>query len=117
MPSLCAIPGKRPREQWAELSARPYRRTAGETNTRLIVHLPLIAQSGCWFRVRSETQERRCGQACVFDDSIEHDACNDSDELRMALTFYAWNSFLAAAERELVGGLVSAVHDYYQADG
>ena len=89
----------------------------GETNTRLIVHLPLIVPAGCWFRVGNETREWREGKAFVFDDTIEHEARNDSDELRVVLIFDVWNPFLTTAERELVGGLVNAVRDYYRAEG
>jgi len=89
----------------------------GETNTRLIVHLPLIVPAGCWFRVGNETREWRYGKAFVFDDTIEHEARNDSDELRVVLIFDVWSPFLSPAERELVAGLVNAVRDYYRAGG
>jgi len=89
----------------------------GETNTRLIVHLPLVVPAGCWFRVGNETRQWRYGKAFVFDDTIEHEARNDSEELRVVLIFDVWNPFLDPAERELVGALVNAVRDYYRADG
>jgi aspartyl/asparaginyl beta-hydroxylase (cupin superfamily) len=89
----------------------------GETNTRLIVHLPLIVPHGCWFRVGNETREWRRGKAFVFDDTLEHEARNGSDELRVVLIFDIWNPFLSAAERDLVGGLVNAVRSYYQVEG
>ena len=88
----------------------------GETNTRLIVHLPLIVPAGCWFRVGNEIREWRQGKAFGFDDTIEHEARNDSDERRVVLIFDVWNPYLSAAERELVGGLVNAVRDYYRAE-
>jgi aspartyl/asparaginyl beta-hydroxylase (cupin superfamily) len=88
----------------------------GETNTRLIVHLPLIVPSDCWFRVGNETREWRYGKAFVFDDTIEHEARNGSDELRVVLIFDVWNPFLSVAERALVGGLVNAVRDFYQTE-
>lgn len=89
----------------------------GETNTRLVVHLPLIVPADCWFRVGNETREWRYGKAFVFDDSIEHEARNGSDELRVVLIFDVWNPFLSEAERDLVGGLVNAVREYYRAEG
>lgn len=89
----------------------------GETNTRLIVHLPLIVPASCWFRVGNETRDWQYGKAFAFDDTIEHEACNDSDELRVVLIFDVWNPALSAAERELVGGLVNAIRDYYFEDG
>jgi aspartyl/asparaginyl beta-hydroxylase (cupin superfamily) len=89
----------------------------GETNTRLIVHLPLIVPADCWFRVGNETRQWRYGKAFVFDDTIEHEARNDSDELRVVLIFDVWNPFLSPAECELVAGLVNSVRDYYRTEG
>ena len=40
----------------------------------------------------------------MFDDTIEHEAWNDSVETRVILIFDVWNPFLSEAERELVSG-------------
>jgi aspartyl/asparaginyl beta-hydroxylase (cupin superfamily) len=88
----------------------------GETNTRVICHLPLIIPPNCSFRVGHVTREWRYGEAFVFDDSIEHEARNDSDELRAVLIIDVWNPYLSAAERELVAAVVNGVREYYQAD-
>ena len=87
-----------------------------ETNTRLVVHLPLIVPPNCSFRVGNETRPWEYGKAFVFDDSIEHEARNDSDDLRAVLIFDVWNPNLPPVERELVAALVNGVRDYYQAD-
>jgi aspartyl/asparaginyl beta-hydroxylase (cupin superfamily)/Tfp pilus assembly protein PilF len=89
----------------------------GDTNARLVVHLPLILPPNCTFRVGNDTREWRYGKAWVFDDSVEHEARNDSDQLRVQLMFDVWNPFLSEAERELVDGLLNGVRDYYRADG
>ena len=89
----------------------------GETNTRLIVHLPLIIPSACSFRVGHQTREWKYGEALVFDDSIEHEARNDSGELRAVLIFDVWNPALSPAECELVAGLMNGVRDYFRAEG
>jgi len=89
----------------------------GETNTRLIVHLPLIIPSACSFRVGHQTREWKYGEAFVFDDSIEHEARNDSGELRAVLIFDVWNPALSPAECELVAGLMNGVRDYFRAEG
>jgi len=47
---------------------------SGVTNSRLIVHLPLVVPPQCRFRVGSETREWQEGKAWVFDDTIEHEA-------------------------------------------
>jgi aspartyl/asparaginyl beta-hydroxylase (cupin superfamily) len=89
----------------------------GDTNARLVVHLPLILPPNCTFRVGNDTREWRYGKAWVFDDSVEHEARNDSAQLRVQLMFDVWNPFLSESERELVEGLLNGVGDYYLADG
>jgi aspartyl/asparaginyl beta-hydroxylase (cupin superfamily) len=85
----------------------------GVTNARLTVHLPLIVPSNCHFRVGNEVREWQVGHTFIFDDTIEHEAWNDSDKLRVVLIFDIWNPFLAQAERELICELLGAVRDYY----
>jgi aspartate beta-hydroxylase len=74
----------------------------GVTNTRAIVHLPLIVPGGCGFRVGGETREWVEGSAFAFDDTIEHEAWNDSDEMRAVLIFDVWNPHLSTTEQELI---------------
>ncbi len=81
---------------------------SGVTNTRLVCHLPLIVPDGCWFRVGAETREWRPGEAFVFDDTIEHEAANDSDLPRVVLIFDVWHPGLAPAERTAVTRLMEA---------
>lgn len=80
----------------------------GSVNTRLLVHLPLILPGPCRFRVGNQTREWRLGEAWVFDDTIEHEAWNDTDELRVILIFDIWNPYLSEAERELVSAMMTA---------
>lgn len=84
----------------------------GSTNTRSIVHLPLVLPPNCRFRVGNETRDWRMSEAWVFDDSIEHEAWNDSDELRVILIFDVWNPLLSEAERALVTALMSAERSF-----
>lgn len=88
----------------------------GVTNVRLIVHLGLIIPGRCTFRVGNETREWRRGKAWIFDDTIEHEAHNASDELRAILIFDVWNPYLSTAERELVCALLAAQREYYKGD-
>lgn len=74
----------------------------GVTNIRTIIHLPLIVPDGCRFRVGGETRVWREGEAFAFDDTIEHEAWNNSDELRVVLIFDVWNPYLSEAERRLI---------------
>lgn len=74
----------------------------GVTNTRAIVHLPLIVPPHCGFRVGGETREWHVGEAFAFDDTIEHEAWNDSDEFRAVLIFDVWNPHLSTIEQTLI---------------
>jgi aspartyl/asparaginyl beta-hydroxylase (cupin superfamily) len=71
----------------------------GMFNTRLVCHLPLIVPSGCFFRVGNEVREWREGKLFIFDDTIEHEAWNDSGEDRVVLIFDIWRPELSAQER------------------
>jgi tetratricopeptide (TPR) repeat protein len=84
------------------------------TNARLVVHLPLIVPQGCRFRVGNETRDWRYAKAWVFDDTIDHEAWNDSDEVRVILMIDVWNPFLSPAERDLVTGLLNGIREYYR---
>ena len=80
----------------------------GVSNARLVCHLPLIVPEGCWFRVGAETRFWKRGEAFVFDDTIEHEALNPSDELRIVFIFDIWHPDLSAAEREAVTALIGS---------
>ncbi len=80
----------------------------GETNARLVVHLPLIVPEKCTYRVGYEHREWKVGEILVFDDTLEHTARNDSDELRVVLIFDIWNPLIPVAEREMVRTLARA---------
>lgn len=85
---------------------------SGETNARLVAHLPLIVPDRCSFRVGFDWREWEEGRVMVFDDSIEHEARNDSDRLRVVLIFDVWNPLLTLEERAMVSGLSVALRDY-----
>ena len=85
----------------------------GTDNTRLVVHLPLVVPPGCRFRVGAEYCEWHPGQAFVFDDTIEHEAWNDSEAPRAVLILDIWNPLLTMTERELVRAVVDGVGEYY----
>ena len=100
---LAPIPGRAPTVFFSIL--RPKARIpahTGVSNIRAIVHLPLIVPPGCGFRVGGETREWRVGEAFAFDDTIEHEAWNDSDELRAVLILDVWNPHLSDTERQLL---------------
>jgi aspartate beta-hydroxylase len=111
---LCDIPHYAPGAFFSVLAPRtrlpPH---TGTTNTRSIVHLPLVIPSGCGFRVGADVRTWMKGNAWVFDDTIEHEAWNDSDEIRIILIFDIWNPLLSVAERDLVRALTLGIGRYY----
>jgi aspartate beta-hydroxylase len=88
----------------------------GSANTRLICHLPLILPGQCSFRVGNETRDWRMGEAWVFDDTIEHEAWNRSDQTRVILIFDIWNPLLTPAERELIETMMTALNEFSAED-
>ena len=80
----------------------------GVNNARLVCHLPLVVPEGCWFRVGAETRFWKRGEAFVFDDTIEHEALNPSNELRVVFIFDVWHPDLSEAERNAVAALIGS---------
>jgi aspartyl/asparaginyl beta-hydroxylase (cupin superfamily) len=84
----------------------------GEVNTRLICHLPLIVPAGCSLRVGNDTRALVEGKAWVFDDTMEHEAWNPSDQSRVILLFEIWRPELDEEERRLVSAMFEAIDAY-----
>ena len=103
------VPGASPNAMFSLLAPRtripPH---TGVANTRLVCHLPLIVPSDCRFRVGATTREWEVGKAFVFDDTIEHEAWNDSGELRVVMIFDLWPPALGPSEREAVADVIGA---------
>ena len=103
------IPGRAPSAFFSMLKPRtripPH---TGVTNTRAIIHLPLIVPEGCGFRVGGETRPWVVGHPFAFDDTIEHEAWNDSDELRAVLIFDVWNPHLSRREQDAIARYYAA---------
>ena len=108
------VPGSTPHALFSKLVGKarifPHH---GLINTRLICHLPLIVPSNCGaLRVGSQQMAWREGEAFVFDDSMEHEAWNDSDQERVVLLFDIWRPELDTEERELIASMLQAVLAY-----
>lgn len=84
----------------------------GETNARVLVHLPLVVPNDCIYRVGFEQRRWKVGEVLIFDDSIEHEARNDSDEQRVVLIFDVWNPLLSPGERDMVRVLSAAMREF-----
>ena len=80
----------------------------GVANFRAVVHLPLVVPSGCGFRVGGETRSWREGEPWIFDDTIEHEAWNESADLRVILIGDVWRPELDPEDREIVRAFVDA---------
>jgi len=78
----------------------------GVSNSRLVCHLPLVVPDGCWFRVGAETIHWHPGEAFVFDDTIEHEALNPTNQLRVVFIFDVWHPDLGDVEREAIAAAI-----------
>jgi aspartyl/asparaginyl beta-hydroxylase (cupin superfamily) len=88
----------------------------GVTNARLVVHIPLVVPEACGFRVGGETREWRVGEPLIFDDSVEHEAWNNSDQPRCVLIFDIWNPFIGPEERDMIAALYDTL-DAFEGGG
>ena len=97
------IPGKAPTAFFSILRPGAHLPPhTGVTNTRAIIHLPLVVPPGCWLRVGAEKREWVEGEAFAFDDTIEHEALNPTDQIRIVLIFDVWNPHLTEQEQDLL---------------
>ena len=99
---------------------RPHTRIpahTGVSNVRLVGHLPLILPGQCALRVGNDVREWEMNRAWVFDDTIEHEAWNDSDALRVVLIFDVWHPHLSPAERTMITALADGIAQYGAAAG
>ena len=110
---LARIPGRTPSILFSQL--KPGAHIAPHTgflNCRLICHLPLVVPPGCRLRVGNEEREWEKGKAWVFNDTIDHEARNTSDQSRVILIFDIWHPDLTLDERSLISALMQAVDSY-----
>lgn len=54
----------------------------------------------------------KMGQAWVFDDTIDHEAWNDADQMRVILIFDIWNPALSEAEQTLITAMMQAQRSF-----
>jgi len=111
---LARIPRRSPNALFSVL--RPGARIpphTGVSNMRSVVHLPLIVPADCGFRVGAESREWKEGAAWVFDDTIEHEAWNDSGAVRGILIVDVWNPLIDEVEREQLCAVLEGFDAYY----
>lgn len=85
----------------------------GVTNTRLVMHLPLIVPPSCALNVFGGGEHAwREGELMMFDDTFKHEAWNKSDQTRVILLMDCWNPYLTSAERVATRHLVELISDF-----
>lgn len=110
---VCRQPGYAPTAMFSALEGRTHIPAhTGSTNVRLLCHLPLLLPGPARFRVGNDVREWKMGEAWVFDDTIEHEAWNDAESLRVILIFDVWNPLLSEPERALVNAMLAAKRDF-----
>ncbi len=85
----------------------------GVTNTRVVLHLPLIVPADCALNiVNGEPHHWKEGEPMMFDDTFQHEAWNRSSETRVILLMDAWNPHLTDVEKRAVKQLVESISDF-----
>lgn len=110
---LCRIRDQTPEICFSVLSAGTHIKPHfGVTNTRVVLHLPLIVPADCALRiVDDQTHHWQEGQLMMFDDTFQHEAWNRSSKTRVILLMDAWNPHLSEVERQALTVLVEAISD------
>lgn len=85
----------------------------GDSNARIVVHLPLVVPAGCALQVAGEAREWLPGKVMAFDDTYEHEAWNNSDSTRIVLIIDIWNPHLSEVERLGFAAVVDAIREHY----
>jgi aspartate beta-hydroxylase len=104
------IPGRSPTAMFSLLKPKTHIPAHhGMLNARLIGHLPLIVPPDCAMRVGAETRPWVEGKITLFDDSVEHEAWNNSDATRVVLLFDVARPELDAEEQRAVSLCFAAI--------
>lgn len=85
---------------------------SGLLNIRLVCHLALVIPDNCVFRVGGEARQWHEGEIMVFDDSVIHEAANNSDKDRIVLIFEFWRPELNLDERRALTAVFEAIDSY-----
>ncbi|WP_144393883.1 aspartyl/asparaginyl beta-hydroxylase domain-containing protein [Pleionea sediminis] len=104
------IPGRSPNILFSKL--KPGTHIAphhGELNTRLLCHLPLIVPDGCYLRVGNDKRDVKEGEFMIFDDSVEHEAKNNSNSDRIVLIFDIWRPEIKEHEKDVLSKLFNQI--------
>jgi aspartate beta-hydroxylase len=111
---LCAIKGQAPEVCFSLLAPGSHIMPHyGVTNSRLVMHLPLVVPADCALNVIGAGEHHwQEGKLMMFDDTYQHEAWNRSGETRLILLMDCWNPHLTAEERVAVTRLVECISDF-----
>lgn len=110
---LCEVAGQAPEVCFSVLQPgthiMPHH---GVTNTRLVLHMPLLVPPDCALNVMGGGEHHwRERELMMFDDTFQHEAWNRSDQQRVILLMDCWNPHLTAAERIATRHVVELISD------
>src|SRR2546430_5657276 len=88
----------------------------GETNTRLIVHVPLVVPGGCGFCVGSQTRQLRVGGAQAVGGPVQKQGPDARDRPPARPVFRVWNPHLTEMERALVRRATQGIREFYDGE-
>ena len=89
----------------------------GVTNTRLVMHLPLVVPPDCALNLVGAGEHRwKEGELVMFDDTYLHEAWNRSQEPRVIVLMDCWNPHLTAVEKLAVRQLIETISGLQLAD-
>ncbi len=108
---LCRIPGQTPEICFSVLAAGTHILPHfGVTNTRTVMHLPLVVPPDCALRLVERGEHRwHEGELVLFDDTYLHEAWNRSASARVILLMDCWNPHLTPAERAAVSCIAQTI--------
>jgi aspartate beta-hydroxylase len=114
---LCRVEGEAPEICFSVLapgtSILPH---YGVTNTRTVMHLPLLVPRNCALNLVGIGEHRwREGELMMFDDTYQHEAWNRSSSARIVLLMDCWNPHLTAIERLAVKQLIETIGGLHRA--
>jgi aspartate beta-hydroxylase len=82
----------------------------GVTNTRVVLHLPLLVPENCALHViGNEPHAWKEGELVMFDDTYEHEAWNRSAATRIVLLMDCWNPYLTTVEKQALSQLIETI--------
>jgi aspartate beta-hydroxylase len=107
---VCEIPGQAPEACLSLLHpGTAILPRHGVTNTRLIVQVPLLTNTGAYLSFTGEeNQEWSLGTPIIYDDTFEHSEHNESDSPKVSLMVDIWHPGLSDAEKTAISEFVQA---------